>query len=242
MIRCQNWLLAAAGSLRSLGLVAVPLLGPLLVSAQCKTFTLSDRGDTLNCVDLHGKKQGKWLLKIADQRGERGYEEEGTYVDDKKEGVWRRYSPEGDLLAVERYRWGLLNGKCQYFSVLGLEREESWWAIDPGKQFDTIDVPDLYEDGKYTRVVVKNEGYSMRHGTWTWYDPTTGFVLRTEEFIRDSAVNPLSAFGIKAKKAGEEPSKPSDPKKTDKPAVVQEWEKKNAGKKKVKVRDGSTGY
>jgi hypothetical protein len=82
----------------------------------------------------------------------------------------------------------------------------------------------------------------MRHGTWTWYDPTTGFVLRTEEFIRDSAVNPLSAFGIKAKKPGGEPSKPGDPKKTDKPAVVQEWEKKNAGKKKVKVRDGSTGY
>lgn len=242
MIRCQNWFLVPAGSLRLLGLAALLLLAHLVAPAQCKTFKLSDRGDTLNCVDHSGKKQGKWVLKVAEQRGERGYEEEGTYVDDKKEGVWRRYSPEGDLLAVERYRWGLLNGKSQYYSVLGLEREESWWAMDPGKQFDTIDVPDLYEDGKYTQVVVKNEGYSMRNGTWTWYDPTTGFVQRTEDFIRDSAVSPLGAFGIKAKKPTGEPGKPGDPKKTEKPAVVQEWEKKNSGKKKVKVRDGSTGY
>lgn len=213
-----------------------------LVSAQCKTFKLSDRGDTLNCVDLKGKKQGPWVVSVPEQRGNPGYEEEGEYVDDRKEGIWRKYSQQGDVLAVETYKWGLKNGKSQYYSVLGLEREESWWAMDPKKMYDTFDIPDLYEDGKYHKVVVKNEGHSMKHGKWTWYDPQTGFVQKSEEFIRDSAVNPLAAFGIstKAKKESSDTSKTV--KKTDKPSVVQDWEKKNSGKKKVKVRDGSTGY
>ena len=34
----------------------------------------------------------------------------------------------------------------------------------------------------------------------------------------------------------------ADKKKVEKPQEVLDWEKKNAGKKKVRVRDGSTGY
>jgi hypothetical protein len=34
----------------------------------------------------------------------------------------------------------------------------------------------------------------------------------------------------------------TDKKKIPKPAEVLQYEKKNAGKKKVKVRDGATGY
>jgi hypothetical protein len=212
------------------------------VMAQCKTFKLSDRGDTLNCVDLKGRKQGPWVERIPELRGNPGYEEEGVYIDGRKEGTWRKYTQQGDALAVENYKWGLKNGKCQYFTFMGLEREESWWAMDPKKLYDTFDIPDLYEDGKYHKVVVKNEGHSMKHGKWTWYDPQTGFIQRSEEFIRDSAVNPLAAFGISNKAKKEPADTGKTTKKTEKPSIVQEWEKKNSGKKKVKVRDGSTGY
>lgn len=217
------------------------LLGQSSAMAQCKTFKLSDRGDTLNCVDKHGKKQGSWVVSMPELRGNPGYEEEGEYLDDKRFGIWRKYTPQGDLMAVESYSWGLKNGKSQYYSLLGLEREESWWAIDPVKAYDTFDVPDLYEDGKYRQVVVKNEGRSMRHGTWTWYDTQTGFVQRTEDFIRDSAINPLAVFGLSNKRKKEPADSGKTAKKPEKPSVVQEWEKKNAGKKKIKVRDGSTG-
>ncbi|HMP92103.1 MAG TPA: hypothetical protein PKD90_04475, partial [Phnomibacter sp.] len=213
------------------------------VQAQCKSFMLSDRGDTLNCIDQKGRKQGPWIIKVPELRGNPGYDEEGEFVNGIKEGIWRKYNQQGDLLAVENYKWGLLNGKSQYYSVLGLEREESWWAIDPSKKYDTIDVPDLYTDGVYHKTIVKNEGYSMRHGYWTWYDPMTGRIQKTEQFIRDSAVNALAMFGVTSKtpkSAGSDTA--SAKKKIDKPAVVQEWEKKNAGKKKVVVRDGSTGY
>lgn len=210
--------------------------------AQCATFKLSDRGDTINCTDKKGLKQGPWLERFPELRGNPGYDEEGVYIDGKKEGVWRKYSLDGDILAVESYRWGLLNGKSYYYSLMGLEREEGWWAIDPTKQFDTIDVPDLYEDAMVRRVVVKNEGYSMKHGTWTVYDPMTGRIQSTQEYIRDSAVGILGAMGINARKKEPGQRQDSIPKKQEKPAVVQEWEKKNAGKKKVKIIDGSTGY
>ncbi len=211
------------------------------VWAQCKTFKISDRGDTLNCVDRSGLKQGSWIVQVPELRGNPGYEEEGEFIDDKKEGIWRRYTLEGDMVAVESYKWGMMNGKSQFYSVLGLEREEGWWAINPNKKYDTIDVPDLFEDGVYKTVVIKNEGRSFKHGTWTWYDPTTGFVQRTEEFIRDSSVNPLAAFGISARSKKATSDTGTAKKKNEKPAVVQEYEKNNT-KKKVKVRDGSTGY
>lgn len=210
---------------------------------QCKSFKLTDRGDTINCIDQQGVKQGPWLESMPTIRGNPGYEEEGVYIDGKKDGTWRRYSLQGDIMAVETYKWGLLNGKCQYYSIFGLEREESWWAIDPGKKFDTLEVPDLYVEGNFRTVIVPNEGRSMKHGSWNFYNSQTGRIERSEEYIRDSAVGILGAMGISSKKAQpKETGDSSTPKKVEKPSVVQEWEKKNAGKKKVVVRDGSTGY
>ena len=209
--------------------------------AQCKTFKLSDRGDTLNCVDFNGKKQGAWFEKTEPIRMADGFEEEGFYENGVRTGIWRKYTLQGDIISMETYKWGLKHGKSQYFSLMGLEREESWMAIDPLKKYDTIEFPDFDNPDKYQTVIVKNEGRSLRHGKWTFYDPYTGFVSRTEEFVRDSSVNPLGMFGL-AKKNPSEGSDTSKKKTTPKPLVVEEWEKKNAGKKKIKVRDGSTGY
>ena len=74
--------------------------------AQWKDFIIGVKGDTLNRVDKMGLKQGPWVHKYETVRGERGYEEEGEYKDDLKEGNWRKYSLMGDLLAIENYRWG----------------------------------------------------------------------------------------------------------------------------------------
>ncbi|HTH30584.1 MAG TPA: hypothetical protein VL946_04500, partial [Lacibacter sp.] len=32
-------------------------------SAQCKDFTISVKGDTLNCTDVKDLKQGKWVVR-----------------------------------------------------------------------------------------------------------------------------------------------------------------------------------
>ena len=41
-------------------------------AAQWKSFILTKRGDTLNRVDMQGRKQGPWSVSVPDLRGERG--------------------------------------------------------------------------------------------------------------------------------------------------------------------------
>lgn len=217
---------------------------------QWKDYIISVKGDTLNRVDMKGMKQGPWAIHVDELRGERGYEEEGYFQNDLKEGLWKRYSLEGVKIAEENYSWGKLNGKQQYFTYNGgLMRVESWRMMDPANQYDTVSVYDLKDPTKeIDRVVVKNDGFSMKHGKWTYYDPEWGTVLKTETYfmnklqtddgamLNDDDLRPIDISTVKSKPDTTGKSKVTKPKE------VLEYEKKNAGKKKIKVRDGSTGY
>ncbi len=231
------------------------LIGILLLlisvsgSAQRKDYSISPKGDTINRVDLGGKKQGPWAIKVPDLRGERGYEEEGYFENDAKEGEWKRFSLEGVKIAQENYRWGKLNGRQQYYTYNGgMQREESWRAIDPANAYDTVPVYDLKDPTlEISRVVVKNDGIAMKHGKWTYYDPKEGRIeatefyvmnkLRTEddEMIADDDLRPIDIS------KGKQKSDTASSKSTQKPQAVLDYEKKNSGKKKIKVRDGKTG-
>jgi antitoxin component YwqK of YwqJK toxin-antitoxin module len=104
------------------------------IKAQCVTYRIGEYGDTLNCKDKNNQKQGKWVIHVNEVRGEPGYEEEGIFKDDKKEGKWRKFNLMGDLIAIENYRWGFKDGVQQYFYMNALEHEERWLAIDPKKK------------------------------------------------------------------------------------------------------------
>lgn len=217
--------------------------------AQWKNFVLTSRGDTLNRVDMKGLKQGPWSVHVDDLRGERGFEEEGYYENDRKEGVWKKYSLEGVKIAEENYRWGKLNGKQQYFTYNGgLLRIENWRAMDPAVAYDTVAVYDIKDPSKeIDRVVVKNEGVSMKHGKWIYYDPREGRVEEIENYVMnklqgedgsiidDENIQPLGVSNGKTK------SDTVGAKKLVKPQAILDYEKKNEGKKKIKVRDGRTG-
>lgn len=198
--------------------------------AQWKTYTIGVKGDTLNCVDKHDLKQGKWVNHVDEVRGEPGYEEEGIYKDNRKEGVWRIYTLMGDLMGVEFYKWGNKDGVAQYFASSGaLLKEESWKALNPDKAYDTLQVEDVDHLNTYKTVIVKNDGVAIRDGIWKYYDPNMGTVVRTESYT----LGKLNA--IKSDGANTASSAP----KTDvKPKEVLDFEKKT-GKKKVKVQDGS---
>ncbi|NOT52367.1 MAG: hypothetical protein HOP10_13945 [Chitinophagaceae bacterium] len=215
--------------------------------SQWKSYKIGIRGDTLNRVDMKGLKQGPWVIQVPGLRGERGYEEEGYFVDDNKEGNWKRFSLEGIKIAEENYHWGKLHGKQQYFTYNGgLMREESWRAMDPAIAFDTVAVYDLKDPTKIKEyAVVKNDGHAVKHGRWAYYDPVEGIETGTEnywlgkirteddEMIGDEDIKPLSIVNkSKSDTAGTKA----------KPQVVLDYEKKNSGKKKVKTRDGQTGY
>ena len=198
--------------------------------AQYKTYKLSPRGDTLNAIDNNGLKQGKWVIHVDPLRGEPGYEEEGVFVNDKREGLWRKYDLQSDLVAVENYKYGGKDGVSQYYTRYGeLLKEESWRAYNPDAPYDTIAVYGTGSNEIISYKIVKAEQYSVKDGNWTYYDPATGRIVKTEKYDRNRLI--------------QEPKKEvvtDEPKKIVKPAEVLEYEKKNSGKKKVKVMDGET--
>ncbi len=207
--------------------------------AQFKDYTIGVRGDTLNGVDKAGKKQGKWVVRHDEVRGEPGFEEEGTYVNDRKEGIWRKFTLQGDQFAVENYHWGFKDGPSMYFNMNGeLVKEESWRAFNPDKLYDTIDVEDVTRPDHYTKVIIKNEGSSIKNGTWKYYDPTAGFITKTEIWVLGKMENADKSQNGLDKKPASDSSLAIKAKA--KPKEVLDFEKKNSGKKKVRVRDGST--
>lgn len=214
--------------------------------AQWKSFTIGPKGDTLNRIDFAGYKQGPWVISMPELRGERGYEEEGIFIDSKKEGVWRRFSIEGDMLAIESFRFGMKDGKSVYFTNAGEPlREEMWRAIDPSNPYDTVEVRDVNDPTKVLRMeIVKVEPISYKHGTWVYYNTYNGTVDKTETWVmnqpknKDVAASDDDMAPIDVTANGKADKK--DETKA-KPQAVLEYEKKNAGKKKIKVRDGRTG-
>ncbi|MFM7672555.1 MAG: hypothetical protein ACKO6Q_08205 [Bacteroidota bacterium] len=232
-------------------LTGLILLIALPSYAQWSSFELNPRGDTLNRIDKKGRKQGPWVLSVPELRGERGYEEQGYFLNDLKEGAWERFSLEGVKIADEQYRWGLLNGRQKYYTPFGgLVRTETWRAIDPKNAFDTVLVYDLNDLNKVVgKVVVKNEGASFRHGPFVFYDPRTGKVEQTLEYVMnrlkedEEGANGTSLRPIDPRvKPTYTPTTDSlGNKKIAKPGVIQDFEKKNSGKKSIRVRDGATG-
>lgn len=208
------------------------LLFSLPAISQWKDYRLNGNGDTLNRLDQADRKQGPWVNRYESIRGEPGYEEEGWYKNNRKEGQWRLFSLAGDLVGIENYRWGFKDGAAQYFTNHGsLKLEQGWKALNPDKEFDTIDVEDVDKLDSYHKVIVKNEGASLKHGLWKYYDTETGSLIRTENYV----------LGKLESEPKSNSTANSEKKKIEKPKEVLEFEKKNAGKKKVKVRDGRTG-
>ncbi|MEO8414966.1 MAG: hypothetical protein ABI472_14960 [Ginsengibacter sp.] len=199
--------------------------------AQYKTYTLSVHGDTLNAIDKNGLQQGKWVVHVDPLRGEPGYEEEGIFVNGKKEGLWRKYTLKSDLLAVENYKYGGKDGLCQYYTPMGeIIREENWRAYNPYAPYDTIPVYGTGNNEIISYKIVKAEPYSVKNGDWTYYDVSTGRIIKSEKYDRGHLLQQPKTEVVT-----------DEPKKIAKPAEVLEYEKKNSGKKKVKVRDGETG-
>src|ERR1700748_1969270 len=179
--------------------------------SQWKDYIISPKGDTLNCVDKLDRKQGRWVNHFDEVRGEPGYEEEGVYKNGRKEGTWRLYSLQGDLIGLEFYKWGNKDGVCQYFGINGtLLREENWRALNPDKQYDTLEIEDVDHLDKYKTVIVKNEGVAIKDGLWKFYDPATGMVARTETYSLGKLDKRLSGSAPVATDSNKTVAKPKE--------------------------------
>ncbi len=114
-----------------------------------------------------------------------------------------------------------------------LIREEGWRAYNPDTPYDTIPVYGQGNNEIISFKIIKAEQYSVKHGDWKFYEQGTGRLLKTEKYDR--------GFPFKTPE-NNTAAVDATPKKKVKPAEVIEFEKKNSGKKKVKLREGQTGY
>jgi len=207
-------------------------------SAQYKEYSLSPKGDTLNAIDNKGLKQGKWVTSVPELRGEPGYEEEGFYKNDKKEGVWRRYNTTGDIIAIENYRFGGKDGLQEYFTFLGdVQRQEEWRGFNPDAPYDTIPVYGTSNNEILSYKIVKAEQYSVKHGEWKFYE-AGGRITKFEKYDRGRLLKDgeSNATAIVTTKLEEKP------KEKVKTKEILEYEKKYSQKKRKKMeRDGQTG-
>ncbi len=211
----------------------------LETQAQLKSYKLNSKGDTINKIDRQNLKQGYWIERTEALRGNPGFEESGEYVDGKKEGKWMRFSLMGDPIGYENYKFNLKNGKQVYYNMVGPLREESWRAILPSEGVDSVEVTDLHDESKITWVKIENDGRSVKDGEWKFYNPNSGAVVKTEKWQRGKQV--VAEQQESTAQYNTSQKTPSDSAKKIKPAVVQDFEKKNAGKKRVRSRDGQTG-
>jgi hypothetical protein len=163
----------------------ISMLFPCMASAQYWIdYKLTPKGDTINRVDKSKRKQGPWWFRYEEVRGEPGFEEEGYFYNDKKQGPWKKFSLMGDLIAREYFIAGHRDGQQLYYNNMGdLIREESWKAIDPAHPYDTIMVPDIDHPEMMIKKIIKHESAEIKHGVWKYYDPVMGTVTRTETFV-----------------------------------------------------------
>jgi antitoxin component YwqK of YwqJK toxin-antitoxin module len=213
-------------------LIFVPLLFFIFqAGAQYRSFTISPKGDTLNAIDHNGLKQGKWVIHVDPLRGEPGYEEEGIFTNGKKEGHWRKYTLMGDLIAYENYKDGDKDGKSEYFTNLGdLLRVENWRGYNPDQPYDTIPVYGTGSNEIISYKIIKAQPYSVKDGDWTYYEPGTGKIIKTETYDRGYLTDQPKTTNFVS----------NEPMKKIVPKEVLEYQEKNKHKKRIKVRDGST--
>lgn len=143
--------------------------------------------EELNKFDHKGRRTGMWLNMHGEDKGEQAYTEVGSYLQGVKNGLWYKMDKAGDMVAIENFRRGVLDGEVKYFSngqvtVIGRYR-----GLNPNLEIDTIMVVDPVS-GKQDLVPVKADMGSVKHGTWRYYNEETGAISRVEEYQVDNLI------------------------------------------------------
>jgi serine phosphatase RsbU (regulator of sigma subunit) len=99
-----------------------------LAQAQRPGWTSYDLylGDTVNVIENHSIKQGRWVLLGKDKKGKK-YKfyknnqivEDGNYRDGKKTGVWKSYHQTGKLESEIKYLNDEANGLAKFYNKEG---------------------------------------------------------------------------------------------------------------------------
>lgn len=161
----------------------------------------------VNTVDAQQRKQGEWEEQMPEVRGEPGYTWEGTYIDNLKEGVWKKYALSGGIIAEETFKHGVLHGHSRYFYSDGkVSAEGSFVAVDIDGQIDHFRIIDPIT-GEERFEEVKRTGSSLRNGVWKVYDEDGR--MSKEYYKRGEPVSPEELDTLSPRPAPKAPVAPS---------------------------------
>ncbi len=83
------------------------------------------QGDTINRIDATNKKQGKWIFFSKINRSK--IIKKGSYVNSKKEGIWKSYYPNGKVKTIFPYVNNKIKGYAKIYYETGILSEEGMW-------------------------------------------------------------------------------------------------------------------
>lgn len=141
----------------------------------------------VNQVDEQGNKHGVWYVKTPARMGEPATVETGNYDHGKRTGIWYMMDGKGEMMSVESYKNGLLHGDVKYFENGKVFCTGRFRSISSKKLRDTIVVVDPITQEETYKVINHEQG-TKRHGTWRYFEPSTGQLLREEEYQVDELV------------------------------------------------------
>jgi len=101
-----------------------------LVAAFCSLQSHAFEGD-INHTDAKGQRQGYWIIK-GSMINDNAYKpeskvEEGNYTDNRKDGLWKKYWPNGKIRSEINYIDGKPMGEYKlYYENTKLEEHSTW--------------------------------------------------------------------------------------------------------------------
>jgi len=109
------------------------LLGALLLNSMSSFCSAQTSVETnrQNYTDDNGHRQGYWKIYGA-MSVEEGYKkdaivEEGAYVDNKRQGLWKKYYPNGEVRSEINYESNRPFGDYKVFHANGKLEEKGYW-------------------------------------------------------------------------------------------------------------------
>jgi antitoxin component YwqK of YwqJK toxin-antitoxin module len=123
--------------------------------------------DTINKIDVAGKKQGKWILTGKHKPGTcyavNQKAEEGGFTDNRKSGNWMEYYCNGNMKSNVPFQNGRPDGYAIMYYENGNKKEEGQWKINRWVGNYKL----YYENGQVQHDFKFNEG-GKRDGVQTY--------------------------------------------------------------------------
>lgn len=138
--------------------------------------------DSVNITDAEGKKQGYWIVvnnmkkpPLENFKNDAKVEE-GKYVNDMKNGIWRTYFPNGNKSSEVTYVNNTMNGYAKTFYESGEIMEEGDWKSNKWAGNYTM----KYPDGKIQHKFAFNVA-GKTEGSQEYYNPDGILIMKGEK-------------------------------------------------------------